>query len=115
MSEPHAQIIRRRNRIAGQRRAVARLLAILLLGLFYNCDDVSISDSRASRDPAATVTSFWLQRGRYYRRGNTLNYCAQLPAGPPLKGGRRAALGESRSVKRSVRVQAFTCSGCVTS
>jgi hypothetical protein len=32
-----------------------------------------------------------------HRRGNTLNYCAQIPAGPSLKGGRRVALGESRS------------------
>jgi hypothetical protein len=34
----------------------------------------------------------------------------QLPSKPPLKGGRRAASGGSRlDLKRSVRVQAFTC------
>jgi len=34
------------------------------------------------------------QRGRYYRRGNTLNYYSQLPSEPPLKGRSTRSIGK---------------------
>jgi len=71
---------------------------------------VIMGQSRPWSDRYLFLAFSGFQRGRYHRGENTLTYYAQLPSEPPLKGGRRIASGvESLGLKRSVRVQAFTC------
>ena len=94
-------------------------LAILLLGLFLylrlTLALVIMGQSRPWSDHYLFLALNGLQRGRYYRRGKTLNSLRAVTLRTSLEGRSARSVGrESVGLKRSVRVQAFTCSRSLT-
>ena len=72
---------------------------------------VTMGQSRPWSDRYLFLAFNGFQRGRYYRRGNTLNSLCAVTFRTSLEGRSARSVGrESLGLKRSVRVQPFTCS-----
>ena len=94
-------------------------LAILLLGVIsifaMTLALVIMGQSRPWSDRYLFLAFNGFQCERYYRCGNTLNSLAAVTFRTSLEGRSTRSVGrESLGLKRSVRVQAFTCSRSLT-